>query len=90
MPDAIQLVDLSDDAVARIARAVVELQAQQNAPKTGQILTRAEARQYVKRPSDAAFCEWCKKWSVKPFNRGRYSKAHLDRALENESRRRAA
>lgn len=90
MSDAIQLVNLSDDAVARIARAVVELQAQLAAPKTGQILTRAEARHYVKRPSEAAFCEWCKRWQVRPFARGRYSRAHLDRALENESRRRAA
>jgi hypothetical protein len=80
MTEAPQLFDLSESAVLRIARAVVELQAQQSAPKTGQILTRAEARAYVKRKSEAAFCEWCKRWHVHPFARGRYSKAHLDRA----------
>jgi anti-sigma-K factor RskA len=75
--------------VERTARRVVELQTAQPA-KTGDVLTRSEARAYTKRNSEAAFCDWCARWGVKPAFRGRYSKTRLDLALNRESRARAA
>lgn len=57
---------------------------------TSHIMTRDEAKAYVKRPSQGAFCEWCQKYHVKPYHRGRYSKAQLDAALSLEARKRAA
>ena len=66
-----------------IAVQVVELL---RAPAaTEDVLTRPEARAYVKRPSEGAFCEWCQKWGVSPRSRGRYSRAKLDLALEREA-----
>lgn len=81
---------ISEQDIEAIARRVVELQRQTTLPQSERILTRSEARAYVKRHSEAAFCDWCKKWRIKPFSRGRYSRDQLDLALERESRRRAA
>lgn len=55
---------------------------------TSDIMTRAEAKLYVKRHSNAAFCRWCQDWRVKPYRRGRYSRTQLDVALSFEARRR--
>lgn len=49
------------------------------------ILTRAEARQYVRRTSDAAFSAWCARWQVRAECRGRWSRARLDLALAREA-----
>ncbi len=82
---------LTDADVDRIARRTAEvLRALPALPPTPAILTRPEARAYTKRHSEAAFCDWCQRWQVRPFARGRYSKTHLDLALDRESRRRAA
>lgn len=50
------------------------------------ILTRPEARAYVKRNSEYAFHQWCKRYHVAPASRGRYSITSLDRGLDNEAR----
>lgn len=62
--------------------------AQAQAPQSSEILTRAEAKAYVKRPSEGAFSEWCHENHVKPYRRGRYSKSQLDLALSREARKR--
>lgn len=48
------------------------------------VLTRSEAKIYVKRLSEGAFSAWCARWKVKPGARGRWSRAALDLALERE------
>lgn len=58
------------------------------APQSSEIMTRAEAMAYTKRNNRTSFSEWCKVWHVKPYNRGRYSKTQLDRALALEARKR--
>jgi hypothetical protein len=55
---------------------------------TDAILTRDEAKTYVKRSSDRAFGRWCKKWSVRSISHGRYSRSQLDLALSREARKR--
>lgn len=59
-------------------------------PATGEILTLAEARAYVKRPSRSAFNDWCRANGIKAAHRGRYSRTQLDLALQREARKRAA
>ena len=72
---------------ATVARTIAQMQAQQ-APKTDEVLTRAEAKLYVKRNSDRAFGRWCKEWSVRSSQHGRYSRTQLDVALNREARKR--
>jgi hypothetical protein len=57
--------------------------------ETADVLTLAEARSYVKRPSRSAFHVWCKKWGVRAAAHGRYARARLDVALGREARRAA-
>lgn len=77
---------LTDEDVAAIADAVA---ARITKPATTEdILTRTEAMAYTKRSSDRAFARWCKKWSVRAANHGRYSRAMLDVALKREARAR--
>lgn len=52
---------------------------------TDAILSRAEAKAYVKKNSEAAFHKWCEQWGAKPRQRGRYSRCKLDLALEREA-----
>jgi len=80
---------ISTEDIEAIARRVVELQAEQSM-RNERVLTRAEARAYVKRESEAAFHDWCKRWRIKAAVHGRYSRDQLDLALERESRLRAA
>ena len=73
------------EAVAqRVADRVMELIGQQIRPPCA-IMTRTEAKAYVRRSSEGAFVAWCKRWKVKPHSRGRYARAQLDRALERET-----
>lgn len=51
---------------------------------TSLVLTRGEAKVYVKRPSEGAFVAWCRRWKISPASRGRYARAALDLALERE------
>ena len=53
---------------------------------TTELLTRDEAKTYVKRSSDRAFGRWCKKWHVRSVQHGRYSRTQLDMALGREAR----
>lgn len=78
------------EIVERTAVRVVQMQRDASMPRSERILTRAEARAFVKRQSEAAFCDWCKKWRVRPANRGRYSRDQLALALDREARARAA
>lgn len=82
-------LDIED--IEAVARRAVELwrEAARQPIATAEVMTTAEAREYVKRPSPSAFKRWRRQWGVKPFGR-RYSKAQLDVALNRESRRRAA
>jgi hypothetical protein len=57
---------------------------------TDEVMTRSEAMLYVKRRSVGSFHNWCHEFHVKAYRRGRYSRTHLDIALDRESRRRAA
>lgn len=57
--------------------------------QTSDVLTRDEAKAYVKKISEGAFSEWCARWGVKPAIRGRYSRARLDVALDREARKSA-
>jgi hypothetical protein len=75
-------VDLSSESVESIAQRVAEL-LRAPAP-TPQVLTRGEAKAYVKRPSEGAFVAWCKRWKIRPASHGRYARAALDLALERE------
>ncbi len=56
-------------------------------PATDRILTTEEATRYTKHESDSAFYRWCLRLSVKSVTNGRYSRVHLDRALDRESRK---
>jgi len=60
------------------------------APLPGPILTTGEATAYTKHESDSAFYRWCGKWRVTRTANGRYSRAHLDRALDREAQTRRA
>lgn len=82
---------MTDTDLAQLVRTVVreELaaipfrQTDDVSPKP--ILTRAEARQYVRRTSDAAFSAWAARWQVRAECRGRWSRARLDLALAREA-----
>lgn len=50
------------------------------------VLTREEAIRMAKCPSDDAFDRWRKSNKVKPCSHGRYSRASMQRALEQEAR----
>jgi hypothetical protein len=87
-------LDPNSEAIAqRTAEIVLEaLRAGPLAPAavtTSEVLTRTEAMAYVKKNSEGAFCEWCKKWGVKAANRGRYNRTRLDVALDREARKSA-
>jgi hypothetical protein len=91
MPTAPEpLADPAAEAIAQRAASLVLAALQSTAPATSPhtdtILTRPEARAYVKRRGEASFCEWCRKWAVRPVSRGRYSRLALDRALDREAR----
>lgn len=72
------------DAIHFAAGAVVVRPASNVAPSP-LVLTRGEAKTFVRRPSEGAFVAWCKRWRVKPGSRGRWSRAALELALERES-----
>lgn len=75
-------VELSAASIEAIAQRVAELM---RAPaQTSLVLTRGEAKIYVKRPSEGAFVAWCKRWKIRPASHGRYARADLDLALERE------
>lgn len=75
-------VDLSAESIEAIAQRVAELM---RAPApTLQVLTRGEAKVYVKRPSEGAFVAWCRRWKIRPASHGRYARRELDLALERE------
>lgn len=56
--------------------------------QTSVILTQKEAQIYVKAVSPLSFRRWCKRWQVKPAQRGRFSRSLLDAALNREGRAR--
>lgn len=75
----------------RIAERAAELLAERlgsPAMQADKILTRAEAKAYVKRRSNSSFGQWCREYRVKPYHRGRYSRDQLDIALRFEARKR--
>lgn len=79
---------MTDTELAQLVRTAVreELAAfQPQAQSAKPILTRAEARKYVRRTSDAAFSAWCARWQVRAECRGRWSRARLDLALAREA-----
>lgn len=90
------MADYSEDAprwflpyaeqLQRIEMRVAEI-ATQDTNTTAEVLTRAEARRYVKRLSEGAFCRWCQRFGVKPSERGRYGRTILDLALAREGGR---
>jgi hypothetical protein len=83
-------VKLDHEDIEAIAQRVVALQREQPVVfKTQDVLTRAEAMAYVKKPGRSAFHDWCKTWHVHPSIRGRYSRQRLDIALEREARKSA-
>lgn len=68
-----------DEALARrVAQIVI-------AARPAPVLPRTEAIAYVKLASDSAFDRWTAKWRVRPCDRGRYARGHLDRALAREA-----
>lgn len=81
------VLTLSDAEIDRIADAVAA-RIGGATTSTSEILTRAEARRYVKRGSDRAFGRWCKQWHVRAAFHGRYSRTQLDLALSREARAR--
>lgn len=70
---------LSDNDVARLAKAVVAEQRALACP----VLTLAEAMAHTKHDSSSAFYRWAAKWGVP--RKCRYSRRALDRALELEA-----
>lgn len=96
MSGAAMPVELHPATIDAIARRVVEMQRESASASavptlgSGEMLTAAEARAYVKRRSTSAFGRWCHEWGVRPYRRGRYSRSQLDLALGREARRRAA
>ena len=79
---------MSDDQAKLILAELAEIKAMLAQPKAAEpVLTRDEAKHYVKKPSNAAFSRWCKKWGVRPIEQGRYSRANLDKAIERSGAR---
>jgi hypothetical protein len=85
-----ETITLSVESVEAVARRTAEILREIPTEMTSEVMSRSEAKAYVKRNSEGAFYNWCKEWHVKPYHRGRYSKTHLDRALSLEARKRAA
>lgn len=81
-------VHLSDECIDAIARRVVE-RLQHVRARNDYVLSRDDAKVYVGRPSDDSFDAWRKRHKVRPCSHGRYSKRHLDVALQFEARVRA-
>lgn len=90
-------MSLSPEDCAAIAARVVELLRAEPLPlpsaasedvlsPTEVVLTRAEAMAYVKRHSEGAFSDWCRRWGVYAAIRGRYSRQRLEVALDREAR----
>lgn len=79
-----QTVELSETTIERLAQRVAELLRAAPPAARPDVLTRAEAKAYIKRPSEGAFVAWCKRWKVRPASRGRYSRPTLDLALDRE------
>lgn len=60
-----------------------------NAPAiTDRILTQAEAIAYTKHGSLSAFYRWCSRWRITSAGPGRYSRGHIDSALDREAAKR--
>lgn len=74
---------LADPTAEAIAQRVAGILA--SPPVTDLILTRDEAKAYVKCESEGAFSDWCKRHRVHARERGRWSRIALDRALELEA-----
>lgn len=75
---------LEQTDIDRIADAVVLKLRVSHAP-TSDVLTRAEAKSYVKKPGEKSFDRWRKKWGVRRKGHGRYSLGELDLALAREA-----
>lgn len=82
------MISLDPQTIELIAQRTAELVRAPAVQQTPVVLTRAEAKAYVKRRSEGAFCEWCQRWQVRAAFRGRYSRSHLDVALQREARAR--
>lgn len=70
-----------------IAACVVDMLRAQPLPaeQTTDVLTRDEAKAFVKRASEGAFSDWCRRWGVHAAIRGRYNRQRLQIALQREA-----
>jgi hypothetical protein len=75
---------ITDADIERIAARTAELLRGGNTTPAP-VLTPAEARALVKRPSQSAFQRWCSKWGVRSAQQGRYSRVQLERAMAREA-----
>lgn len=72
---------LADLVVARLIEKGVFI------PRPPPVMTLAEAKEFVKRPSTSAFRRWDERFGPTSCGHGRYSRERLERGLEREAKK---